>query len=1241
MSASKVPPDAAGDGGACCSCLLAQLLRHLSDCLSSVALSLSPSSPIYHHTSALPLLFDRLLLAFPSQHQQQHPHHQHQQHSKQEGSHRVFASSLLQLDILRLLLLIADDLRVLLLTVAESYGDDTHDISSSITATREEVGLLDGREVCVQDTNCCLERLFPFFRKRIVSVQKETMNAREIDGKELGKRFMEAVSDLQKYSDLLELTCQNLTGKLSSTVELITSRLTSSQRLTSCATTSLLRTSIRSFLYGGVEPPLNFEHADPASLYWEEWLVKKAEVVIERLLNPRGPSIVGIGGGSGLGKTCVASQVASDGRIAAIFPGGVLYLSVGREPDLTSLQAILWRRMWGGSIYSTSSKATFSSPEEGTAALLSRVQEWLPCLVVLDDVWDAAHVRPFMCFDGKDKGRILVISHVVRSVLAEWEGDTSVHVLEPLEEEEATCLFNSIAAYPGLERVSTMEVLRSKCAGVPRLIQAAASILYYEKARAFTSPSVISFLKQGVIVDLNARPPTKKMTTSAVTDHGEAKPKQQDIAMSSLSEAANWNLLVFFDALAEVHPGLQECFLDLAAFPKGKWVSLSMLVDVWSFGDGMEKERVLFVLSFLASRSLIEWKVEESLDGELNKGFSFQWRLAGEFYELAQALIERRLKETSEFWALNSGNEKNVFGRCEQGMDTQVHDVNGMLNLLQSAVEAFDVFTGLQANCKTSSGGISVPCCVLEHSNLRLDDIRAKITFASRRGPVFFSGRSFQGDCRLFIPGWNLDPCAAWWNQGNLSNKVTKLSLISGSMAEVPCEVEFSNLKVALLSSNLKLKSIPASTLKCMEQLVVLDLKQCVLLTSLPDSICTLQCLELLDLSSCTHLITLPQSIGKLRFLRFLRLSGCLSLSCLPMSLGSLSNLVMLDLSTCVRLKSLPRTLGHLSCLQILNLSGCYSLQCLPASMALLRKLMTLVVSGCSNLSYTPPWFDLIMIMAGWRKGGGMAIPLKLWKLGQIEVLHLGSLKNLTYLPQSVGKLQHLRHLNLSSCRALDSLPDDLGLLFLLEKLDLSHTAIRKLPTTMGQLSSLVTLCLRGCSRLLCIPPSVCALPKLEFLEMAECWDFVMLPVEFGSSHSMPKLIELDLSGCSIKQLPCFTKGALCMLQKLHLSGCQNLSSLPVSFGTLTSLEKIDLEGCKSLASLQGIGLPALKQLQWLNLRNCLTLGNLPVSEMKDLQSLKFLDVSGCTKLSPFPEPLLQCARDHRFTLVRWGAIWH
>ena len=87
-------------------------------------------------------------------------------------------------------------------------------------------------------------------------------------------------------------------------------------------------------------------------------------------------------------------------------------------------------------------------------------------------------------------------------------------------------------------------------------------------------------------------------------------------------------------------------------------------------------------------------------------------------------------------------------------------------------------------------------------------------------------------------------------------------------------------------------------------------------------------------------------------------------------------------------------------------------------------------------------------------------------------------------------------------------------------------------------------------------PPSVCTLESLQLLDMAECWDVVILPDELGKEGgALPELLELelDLSGCSIKQLPCLLLGSLQKLQKLNLADCQHLLSLPETFGNLTS----------------------------------------------------------------------------------------
>ncbi|KAI5081317.1 hypothetical protein GOP47_0004500 [Adiantum capillus-veneris] len=1224
MSTPKNPLDVEADGDACWTCLLAHLTRHISCCLSCLSRSLSPASLAHGHTSALARLLDRLVLSLPPQ--QQHLQLEDEQPKEPEvAAHGRFPNSVLQLDIFQVLLFITENLRVTLSTVAKSCSDEVHEHSAR---TREEAGLLDDREVYAGDSNGCLERLLVFFQcRKIQAVQKEAMVGMEIDSKELSKRLMELVSDLQQYSDHLASSLRKVHMKLSSTVALMTSRLTSSQQLTISSTTAYMRMQMRSFLYSHEEdPPSKPEIADLDTLPGGETLIANAEIVIKQLLNRQGPRIVGLGGSRGIGKTCLASHVACNKRIPANFPGGIYYLSVGAEPDLTSLQAQLWKRMWSSSLCYSISKPTFSTPEEGTAALMSRAQEGLPSLLVLDDVFDAAHVKPFLCFDSNDRGRVLVISHAIESVLEKWNVDTFVLVLEHLDEEEANCLLMSIAGCQDAERDSTWAALSRNCGGTPRLVEAAASIVYYGKDKSSMLPSVLSFLKPGVIAKCEARPPdTKMFLTSRILCEGEKAPQVSAKGeKTSLLDSTNLDLCVFFNALADIHPCLQECFLDLAAFPKGKWVSLSALVDVWSFGNRMEKERAFFLLCFLASRSLVEWTVDESVDNECDQVFAFHWRLTDVFHELAQALIQSKLEQ-------NNKEEKIVSGQPENGLYNCAYDVNGILYLLRDAVKAVDTAPWLQT--------YQITCCLHEPRNKKLHDVL--LNRNSGRGRSVSFSTLFQTNFRLFFPDWQLDHHTAWWNEGNFASKATKLSLISTNLTEFPTVVDFSELKIALLSSNATLRSIPESPFKCMEQLVVLDLKHCASLTSLPDSICYLQCLEVLELSFCTQLLWLPRTIGKLKVLKYLCLSGCLSLTCLPVSVGSLMNLTMLDLSLCSRLKSLPKALVNLSCLQILNISGCYSLQCLPDAIASLRKLRTLVISGCSNLSHTPSWFEQFINMVGGRTGGAMAVPSQLWELSQVEVLHLCSLKNLTFLPQSIGKLQHLRHLNLSSCRSLDYLPDEVGSLFLLEKLDLSHTAVRKLPPTLGQLSSLVRLCLQGCSRLLCIPPSLATLPKLERLEMAECWDFVMLPAEFGNAHSMPKLIELDLSGCSIKNLPCFAKGALPMLRRLYFASCENLLALPDTFSTLTSLERIDLGSCKSLASLQGIGLAELKLLQWINLRNCLSLACLPVPELLGLQFLKFLDVSGCTKLSPFPEPLLQSARDHKFTLVRWGALYH
>jgi len=86
-------------------------------------------------------------------------------------------------------------------------------------------------------------------------------------------------------------------------------------------------------------------------------------------------------------------------------------------------------------------------------------------------------------------------------------------------------------------------------------------------------------------------------------------------------------------------------------------------------------------------------------------------------------------------------------------------------------------------------------------------------------------------------------------------------------------------------------------------------------ITSLPDSLTTLDSLVALNLGGCRHLTTLPPALGSLAKLKKLILFGCSSLTQLPGSIINLDGLEVLDLRQAVELVQLP-DLSNLQYLQ-------------------------------------------------------------------------------------------------------------------------------------------------------------------------------------------------------------------------------------------------------------------------------------------------------------------------------------
>jgi hypothetical protein len=122
---------------------------------------------------------------------------------------------------------------------------------------------------------------------------------------------------------------------------------------------------------------------------------REFEALRSRLLDQERRDPLAITGTGGFGKTTLALALCHDEQVIQAFKDGILWTTLGESPSIADSLAKLYAELTGD-------RPAFKDAEDAAIALAKQLEQ-KTCLIVIDDVWDPAHLRPFPNSGGLDR----------------------------------------------------------------------------------------------------------------------------------------------------------------------------------------------------------------------------------------------------------------------------------------------------------------------------------------------------------------------------------------------------------------------------------------------------------------------------------------------------------------------------------------------------------------------------------------------------------------------------------------------------------------------------------------------------------------------------------------------------------------------------------------------------------------------------------------------------------------------
>ncbi|XP_048134090.1 disease resistance protein RPV1-like [Rhodamnia argentea] len=282
-----------------------------------------------------------------------------------------------------------------------------------------------------------------------------------------------------------------------------------------------------------------------------------------------------------------------------------------------------------------------------------------------------------------------------------------------------------------------------------------------------------------------------------------------------------------------------------------------------------------------------------------------------------------------------------------------------------------------------------------------------------------------------------------------------------------------------------------------------------------------------------------------------------------------------------------------------LNLRYCGALHYLPNELGGLPSLTELLLDH-SDIREIPDWWGTenlgnphVQTSPSAKAGDSLNCLTSLVTLSLDRTL-------ITHLPDSIGSLTNLECLSLKGCSQIEKLPYSIKELRSLTELDLSHIGRTDLPDSMESLENLkaLKLCMYESADVSSLPKLPESLTSLAFLSLRQ--------IAFPDLSNLINLKLLMLFVATVLEIPGPSElawlGRLTKLEVLTL-GFPSITNLPPELGALPHLKTLQLFNCFALECIPQIPSGVTK----LHIGDCRSLTTLDISYLKNLSELYVL----------------------------------